>query len=306
VREQAAAFEPAQSDGAVLRIKHAFQNRLRPDDNRGVQEKCDRTAHAAAYVLGELGSHELDDFARHLQTCDICVEEVELLESAADAVPLLASRPLGVAGPDEPPVVDRSTRPFRTDPLHPHGNGDLPAEVIPVRSRPRLRAIRGGADKTEEQDHSRFADRTGLRYRTIARPARASLAALIIVALVTIIVTRKAGAVTYVTAKAGWTAGGARVKIQGSQAELLVEGMPQPAAGKTYKIWVLEKGASQIAPTGATIRLNSAGEAGVNVPGNIDDAIALAVYVEPIDGRQTTASGAVVVADLRSVTEPSS
>ena len=58
----------------------------------GLEDQCARTRDASLYVLGELQGRQLESFARHLRRCEECAEEVELLQQAADAVPLLASR----------------------------------------------------------------------------------------------------------------------------------------------------------------------------------------------------------------------
>jgi hypothetical protein len=55
-----------------------------------------------------------------------------------------------------------------------------------------------------------------------------AVAALLVVALMTAILTRESNAISYLRAEVGWSGGEAVVKIQGTQAELLVEGMPAP------------------------------------------------------------------------------
>ena len=63
--------------------------------------RCSHTSDAGLYVLGELKGYDLDAFARHLQTCDECADEVELLEEAGDAVPLLAARHVPLDRPEQ-------------------------------------------------------------------------------------------------------------------------------------------------------------------------------------------------------------
>ncbi len=75
--------------------------------------------------------------------------------------------------------------------------------------------------------------------------------------------------------------------------------MPRPPAGRRYQVWTVESLTDQLAPTGSWLYLNSRGEAGVNVAGDYHDWDAIAVYVEPLHGRDGTKSGAVVVGDLR-------
>jgi anti-sigma-K factor RskA len=43
---------------------------------------------AGAYVLGAMAVAEREEFEEHLSTCEICREEVEELQPAADALPM--------------------------------------------------------------------------------------------------------------------------------------------------------------------------------------------------------------------------
>src|SRR5579871_6512514 len=69
----------------------------------GSREQCSRTPEASLYVLGELAGQRQESFARHLQRCEECADEVDLLEQVAGAMPLLASQQAAV--PDGEPRV---------------------------------------------------------------------------------------------------------------------------------------------------------------------------------------------------------
>ena len=250
--------------------------------------ECGRGDEAAAYVLGELEGAELAAFKHHLRRCSICTEEVELLESAVHAVPLLATPQ---APHEPPPISDRATAGLRIQ--------------AALHERPRLRAIMGGAAEGAGGDSG---DPPARRRRKGRIPTQVTIAVagLLVVALMAAILTRESNSISYLSAEAGWSGGGAVLKIQGSRAELLVEGMPAPSVGKFYEVWVRYKHRSALTPTSAKVGLNQSGEAGVGIPADIDNVIVLAVYEEPIHGPLTTRSGAVIVADLRPLSEPGS
>lgn len=245
-------------------------------------EQCERTTHAAAYVLGQLGSHDLDDFARHLQTCDACAEEVELLEAAADAVPLLASRPPGRE--DLTPVSGRSNGALRT--MH--------APMQESEPRQKLHLVISDKEAREER----------LLQRRATKPMMFGFVALVVAAIVTVAITRNSSSITYVAGQAGWKGGGVRVSVQGVHGELLILNMPQPPAGKIYSIWLQKQSGQPLTPSGARFRPNSDGEAGVQIPGNINDYGYLVVFEEPVKGPQKAQSGAVVVVNLSPATDP--
>lgn len=131
-----------------------------------------------------------------------------------------------------------------------------------------------------------------------------AVAALLVVALMTAILTRESNAISYLRAEVGWSGGEAVVKIQGTQAELLVEGMPAPPPGRFYEVWPRYKHRSSESASSAKVGVNRFGEAVVGIPADIDNSVVLAVDEEPIHGPLTTKAGAVIVADLRPLTEP--
>jgi hypothetical protein len=82
---------------------------------------------------------------------------------------------------------------------------------------------------------------------------------------------------------------------------LLVEDMPKPPSGSGYQIWIVDRADRRLTPTSSWIHLNRLGQAGTSVPGNYHQWDAIAVYVEPVNGHDTTQSGAVIVGDLRGI-----
>jgi hypothetical protein len=138
----------------------------------------------------------------------------------------------------------------------------------------------------------------------VPKPALIGLVLIAILACVTLVLSSRGVSARYLrkNVQAGWTTGGgAAIKLQGNQAEVLVDGMPLPVQGTGYEIWVVDDQTKQLRPTHKWLRPNKKGEAGTNVPGDYHNLEAIAVYVEPDKGTQTTHSGAVVVADMRNV-----
>jgi hypothetical protein len=271
----------------------------------GLEDQCSRTPEASLYVLGELQGRHLDSFARHLGRCDECSEEVELLRQAADAVPLLASRQGPLA--DEEPQFEQ--RPPRLAVAASAGRAATsasraqaapsasrtPAQVLAAR--PVLRPIEGGAAGAR----AGLGGGRRLTKNPIPKPAMIGLLALAILAIATVALSSQAANVHYYRIQAGWSRGGAALQIQGNKLQLLVEGMPKPAKGGGYEVWVVDRQDKQLTATGVWLHLNSLGQARVTVPGDYHDWLAVAVYTEPLTGRDTTNSGAAVVGDLRSV-----
>lgn len=134
------------------------------------------------------------------------------------------------------------------------------------------------------------------------KPAMIGLLAVAVLAIATIGLNHRAAtSASYMRIRAGWSPGGAALKLQGNTVQLLVEAMPKPASGTGYQIWVLQPRGLKLRPTKAWLHLNEAGEAGVTVPGNYHQWLAVAVYTEPLHGPDTTRSGAAIVGDLRNV-----
>lgn len=217
---------------------------------------------AAAYVLGALDDGELVVFRQHLSSCPACREEVELLESAVDALPLMVPQV-------NPPATLRANvmAEVRRD-----GRQRSPSQARPSRSRRWLLA-------------------------PVPKAALAGVGALLVAAVITLVLTNESASTQLIRARTAWRAGGAVVKVSGNHGELLVEGMPAPPAGKVYEVW-LERGRGKPAPTTALFDVDSSGQAGVTVPGDLKGVSKLLVTAEPAGGSQVPTSSPVVIADL--------
>ena len=232
---------------------------------------CTRTGDAGQYVLGTLHGPRLDSFRRHLRRCGPCAAEVELLHAAADVVPLLASDPVAAAAGER----DHERR------------APALAAALAARRRATSLAAIGGHNQRR------------VLKSPMPKPAMVGILGIAIIAAVTIVLSHQAASIRFLRIGAGWRGGGAALKLQGNQLELLVEDMPQPAPGHGYRVWLVDRATGRLEPTSAWLHLNALGQAGVNVVGDYHDWAALAVYAEPLRGTDTTGSGAVIVADLR-------
>jgi hypothetical protein len=172
-------------------------------------------------------------------------------------------------------------------------------------AKPPLHAIAGGASTRDARRAHTLPGAQPIRSARrvlkspVPKPAMVGFVGVAIVAVATIALSHRAASVRFERVKAGWSTGGAALRLEGNQLEILVLDMPHPKRGTGYQVWVMNKSSKQLVPTTAWLHLNSAGEAGVEVPGNYHAWDAAAVYVEPLHGHETTKSGAVVVADLR-------
>ncbi len=78
---------------------------------------------------------------------------------------------------------------------------------------------------------------------------------------------------------------GARASLHqvDNRAELVVSGMPEPALGKVYEVW-LKRGSAAVAPTDALFSVTSRGSGSVAVPGNLHGVEEVLVTSEPLGG----------------------
>lgn len=155
-----------------------------------------------AYVLGALTEEEAAGFRRHLFDCMLCREEVASLQTAADALPLMA-----------------------------------PQLAPPRRLRRRLKAqIRKRGDTVPARTRVPVA----LRGRA-AMALGGALAAAVVVGALVLASTGSSG-VRLVQASVTAANASAVVRLTDGHAELIVEHLPQPPSGKIYEVWLKRGG----------------------------------------------------------------
>jgi anti-sigma-K factor RskA len=215
---------------------------------------------AAAYVLGALASEEAATFDRHLATCVVCRDEVAALRTVADALPLTAPQ-------------------------------------LPAPRRLRRRVI---ADVRKEPKIARGAaawrrPRSALSRRAAAVGAALAAAAAIAGALV--LASGGSSGARLVQARVVSPPGGAVLRLAGGHAELIVQHMRQPLAGKIYEVWLKRNGRSP-SPTSALFGVTSAGAGAVDVPGDLHGVSEVLVTPEPLGGSLVPTHAPVIVAEL--------
>jgi anti-sigma factor RsiW len=174
-----------------------------------------------AYALGALPDAESDRLRMHLAGCRECVAQLDRLRAAVDALP--ASVP-----PIEPPA-------------------ELKARLMEIveSEAALLRAAGEGADRPPPAHPPRPRRWLGAR---AVRPGLA-LAAACLAAIAIILLTSGGGNGTRtIQARITGPALAGRVRaslrVHGSRADLLVSGLPAPAAGHVDELWVQRPGAA--------------------------------------------------------------
>jgi len=222
-----------------------------------------------AYALGALDEHEVEPFREHLATCADCREELAQLQGVTDS--------LAIAVP-------------RTQ---------APAEV-----RARLLAVvRGEAELLRAAGHE--ADRpvrARSRWRWRVLPALAATGALAAGVLIGALAINPGSSQrtqviqAQVLAPAGHDATAALRKV-GSHVQLQVTGMPVPALGRIYEVW-LKDGSQPPTPTDALFSVTSRGNGTVGVPGDLKGVSKVMVTEEPAGGSLEPTRSPVIVASV--------
>jgi hypothetical protein len=295
-------------------VRLELKTRARAADNSGMsiqEEQCARAGEASLYVLGELVGRRRDSFERHARHCEDCADEVAMLRQIESAEPLLGAAYLPPEEEDDPgrraptpslTVAAANARAARLAAELAAAQAEARGEAPPSEpQRPVLRTITGGAAAPPRKAWNGLLGGRRLLKTPMPRSAMISFLALGVLAIATVAMTSRAASLRYFRIQAGWPKGGAAVKLIGNQLELLVEDMPSPAPGMGYQVWVVQRADRKKIPTTAWIHLNQLHQAGVNVPGNFHDWAAVAIYTEPLTGRDTVRNAAVAVGDLRSV-----
>jgi anti-sigma-K factor RskA len=235
---------------------------------------------AAAYVLGALTAEEHERFTIHLEDCPECRAEVDRLQVVADALPLAAAQLSAPEGLKQRVMSAVATQAAGTDVERAEAVGT--AESAPSLRRGRVARV------------PRAARRSPRRW---AIGVAGGLAAAAVVLAVIALATAGGGAGTR-TIRAEVLARGASasLRIDAGRAELLVNGMPQVPARRTYQVWVQRGGSPQ--PTDALFSVSSSGGATVAVPGGVSGARAVLVTAEPLGGSRAPTSPPVIVARL--------
>jgi hypothetical protein len=232
-----------------------------PPPERTGHSSAECRGDAAAYALGALEPDEAEAFRRHLSGCVVCRDELAAFQHAADTLP-------GAVRQHRAPDT-------------------LRAGV--------LKAVREEAAESRTPGTNRHTARPTRRLmdRLIARPALAlaTVAAVVLIALVGVALVNRGSAARVVQASVG----SAELRVSGGQAELIIRHLPAPPPGRIYELW-LRRGNEPPAPTNTLFSVTRQDTAEVGVPGKVHAATVVMVTSEPAGGSLAPTSAPVVVA----------
>jgi anti-sigma-K factor RskA len=218
----------------------------------------------AAYALGALDPGEATAFATHLETCKVCREELTEFEAVVATLPMTA-----------------------------------PAHRAPAGLRRRVLDAVAEDARGPQPAARRAAGRRRLVWPALPRPrlALGGALAVIIVAVVVGVSLSGGGAASRVyAAQVTGSAGTAKLTVTDGHAELIVNHMPAPPAGKIYEVWLAR--ADGVHPTTALFSVTRNGSGDVAVPGNLHGVSAVMVTPEPAGGSRVPTHAPVIRAQL--------
>jgi hypothetical protein len=234
------------------------------------ENHCERGVDVGAYALGALDEHEVEPFREHLETCAACREELSQLQGVTDS--------LAIAVPHARASADLRGRLMAVV----HGEAEL------------LRATGHEADRPDRA-------RSVWRWRVFpALVATGALAAGVLIGALALN-THSSEQTRVIQAQvlppaAGHDATAALRKV-GSHVQLQVTGMPAPALGRIYEVW-LKDGSQPPEPTDALFSVTGQGNGTVGVPGDLKGVSKVMVTEEPAGGSLEPTHSPVIVASV--------
>ena len=203
---------------------------------------------------------EAEAFFHHMGDCAACAAKVEELGLVADA--LLSGVPQLTAPPQ---IRDRVMHAVRAE-----------AQL--------LQAAGAGADRGKQAMPRRR------RFSLHPLPSVAVVAVLLTLGLATGTLLSggdDAGALRTIAAQSAPPGATAEIRTGSDAAKLVVSGVPAPARGRIYQVWLDHRDDRQPAlPTKALFSVNKDGEASVDVPGELDGVSKVFVTSEPLGGSE--------------------
>lgn len=219
----------------------------------------------AAYALGALPKDEAARVERHLSECRECRAELDWLRAGVDVLP--ASVP-----PIEPPP---ELKPRLMSIVE--GEAEL------------LRAAGPAADRPQPSEGAR---RRWWPPGVAVRAAAGAAALCVAVVVVVLVLSGGSSGTRVIRAQVAPSLAGAHVSLQvrGTSSELVVTGMPVPAADHVNEIWV-KRGSAPAIPAGTFVVRNGSVE--VERPVRSGDVVM--VTVEPGAGTAAPTTNPVIV-----------
>ena len=227
------------------------------------------TIDPADYVLGHLSGPDAEAFRLHLERCADCREETAELETAMAAVPLIASSAhrTGMPVPRQRGIESERRTAVR---IQAQQEKWWPADDGDTGSDGRPRSAGASAEAPPRRGLRRFFA------GSISKSALVGVLALTAATALTLVLTFVTSDTTVYPATIAWRPGAAFLEVTNERAELLVAGMPPPAPGHVYEVWV-ERGNDPPAPTPALFDVTARGRARVEIPVSMQDVKAVFV-----------------------------
>ncbi len=220
-------------------------------------------ADVAAYALHALDPDEAVTFEHHLEQCTICRDELTAFRSVVNALPMT-----------------------------------VPAVTAPRKLKRHVMAAVAAEPKRTAAPVSR---RAWLPQFSLGSPrmgmALAAIIAAVVIAGVIALPGSGGPSARVVTAQVIGQSGNAKLRIAGGHAELIVNHLAAPPAGKIYEVWLTRPG-QRPTPTRSLFSVNSNGADDVEVPGNLHGVSVVMVTPEPVGGSTHPTGNPVIRAAL--------
>jgi len=212
---------------------------------------CVQRVDAAAYALGALDEPEA--YREHLATCTTCQQEVAELQAVVDTLPTTVPQARAPKA-----LVDRVFARARAE-----------AEL--------LNAAGPEADRPPRRPN---------RWRS--RPMTLAIAGAIAACAAAAAIVINSGSSSHervISAQIATSIQGAHASLYqiDNRSNLVISGMPQPALGKIYEVW-LNRGGPSPQPTDALFSVTSRGSGSVAVPEDLHGVKEVMVTSEPLGG----------------------
>lgn len=214
----------------------------------------------AAYALGALDETEAQAFRAHLETCAVCQDELAAFKQVINVLPTSAP-------------AYRASRKLR----------------------------RRVMSAVAEESRNAAAPVAARRRRTLPRPALAfggALALAVAAVVVVVAVGSSSSSNPRVISAQVTGTGSASLRVGQGHAELVVHRFQPPPAGQIYEVWLQRGKTGAAIPTKALFSVNDAGDADVDVPGDLHGVTQVMVTREPAGGTQKPTHPPVISAVL--------
>ncbi|HLY01710.1 MAG TPA: anti-sigma factor [Candidatus Cybelea sp.] len=228
----------------------------------------------ALYALGVLPPREAADVAAHLQSCEECRAEYQLLRPAVTAIGYAAEADGRTAGPSfmlKSRLMKqvRSTKPGGSASLGRSWAARWPSLVAAacIALAVGTALVNSTLRERAGRDESRIAQQSAIIADLTAPDAKR------------------------------YRFGHGSVVVHGHNLYLAMGALAQPPKGKVYQAWTLPKGSKTMAPS-ITFKPGASGETFVRLPVSANSVVAVAVSVEPAGGSKQPTTKPIALALL--------